>query len=167
MQLTNRFNVAEIKRVLRLGKGAVIRAVNATGDEVPFNPTARTLSVTTTLKAADSGGTFYLNSGTEFVTTLPAPAIGLRFTFVVAAAPATASYTVVTAASANILKGHVLTSQDAGGTADSETSGGDTLTFVDSKAVVGDKAVIESDGTSWFVAASSKVFDGITVTTAT
>ena len=38
-----------------------------------------------------------------------------------------------------MILGHVLTSQDAGGTADSEVSGGDTISFVDGKAVVGDR----------------------------
>lgn len=125
-----------------------------------------TLTATKVLTDADSGSTFYLNSATEFGTTLPPAKLGLEFTFIVAAAPASASYTVVSASSANIIKGHVLTSQDAGGSSDSETSGGDTLTFVDSKAVVGDRAKVSSDGTSWFVVASSKVFDAITITTA-
>ena len=122
------------------------------------------VTATNVITAAENGKTFFLNSATEFVSTLPAPAVGLRFKFIVTAAPASASYTVVTASSANIMLGHVLTSQDAGGTSDSETSGGDTLTFADGKAVVGDSAVFESDGTSWFVVASAKVFDGITIT---
>lgn len=118
------------------------------------------------ITAAESGKTFFLNAATEFASTLPAPAIGLRFTFIVTGAPSGASYTVTTNSSANIMLGHVLTSQDAGGNADSETSGGDTLSFVDSKAVVGDRADFECDGTNWFVRASSKVFDAITITTA-
>ncbi len=124
------------------------------------------VTATNVITAAENGKTFFLNSGTEFVSTLPAPAVGLRYTFVVTAAPASASYTVVTASSANVMLGHVVTSQDAGGSSDSETSGGDTLTFADGKAVVGDCAVFESDGTSWFVRASCKVFDAITITTA-
>lgn len=127
---------------------------------------AEVVAATNEITAAESGSTFYLSAGTEFVSTLPAPALGLRYTFIVAAAPSGASYTVVTNGSANVMLGHVLTSQDAGGSADSETSGGDTLSFVDAKAVVGDRADFESDGTSWFVRASSKVFDAITITTA-
>jgi membrane protein implicated in regulation of membrane protease activity len=127
---------------------------------------AEVVAATNAIAAAESGTTFFLNSGTEFVSTLPAPALGLRFTFVVAAAPASASYTIVTNGSANVILGHVLTSQDAGGTADSETSGGDTITFVDAKAVVGDRVDLECDGTSWFARCSSKVFDAITITTA-
>lgn len=121
---------------------------------------------TNVITAAESGATFFLNSATEFVSTLPAPALGLRFTFIVKAAPSGASYTIVTNASGNVILGHILTSQDAGGSADSETSGGDTISFVDSKAVVGDRVDVICDGTSWFARASSKVFDAITITTA-
>lgn len=129
---------------------------------------AEVVSATNVIAGAESGSTFYLNSATEFVSTLPAPLLGMKFTFIVAAAPSGASYTVITSGAsggANIMVGHILTSQDAGGSADSETSGGDTLSFVDGKAVVGDRATFESDGTSWFVQASSKVFDAITITT--
>lgn len=127
---------------------------------------SETVTATNVITAAESGKTFFLSSATEFVSTLPAPAEGLTYRFIVAAAPSGASYTVVTTSSANIIIGHVLSSQDAGGSADSETSGGDTVSFVDSKAVVGDWAEFTSDGTSWFVRASCKVFDGITITTA-
>lgn len=127
---------------------------------------AEIVAATNTITAQENGKTFFLNHATEFVSTLPAPALGLQYEFIIAGAPSGASYTVVTNGSANIIKGHVLTSQDAGGTADSETSGGDTLTFVDGKAVAGDRAVFRCDGTNWFVSAMSKVFDAITITTA-
>lgn len=136
-----------------------IAAIGASGAEV--------VAATNVIAATESGKTFFLNHATEFVSTLPLPALGLRFRFVVAAAPSSASYTVVTNGSANIIKGHVVSSDlDAGGDADSETSGGDTLTFVDGKAVAGDWADFECDGTNWFVRASCKTFDAITITTA-
>src|SRR5215213_1051351 len=97
------------------------------------------VTATNVITASESGKTFFLNSATEFVSTLPAAAAGLRYSFIVTAAPASASYTVITpgaSGGANIILGHILSSQDAGGSADSETSGGDTITFVDSKAVV-------------------------------
>lgn len=127
---------------------------------------AEVVTATNAIAATENDKTFFLNSATEFVSTLPAPALGLKFTFIVSAAPSGASYTVVTSGSSNVLKGHIVSSQDAGGSADSETSGGDTFSFVDGKAVVGDRAVFESDGTSWFVSAYCKVFDGCTITTA-
>lgn len=151
-------------------EAASLDGLTATAAEINqwCDESVKTETVTTTnvLAASESGKTCYLASATEFVSTLPAPAAGLFFRFIVAAAPSGASYTVVTNSSANIMLGHVLTSQDAGGTADSETSGGDTLSFVDSKAVVGDMAEFFCDGTNWFVRASCKVFDAITITTA-
>lgn len=141
--------------------------VTATAAEInqACDESANTEVVTATnvITASESGKTFFLNSGTEFASTLPAPALGLRFKFVVTAAPSGASYTVVAAAAATIIRGHVLTSQDAGGTADSETTGANALTFVDSKAVVGDWAEFVCDGTNWYVQASCKVFDAITI----
>ncbi len=125
-----------------------------------------TVAATNVITAAESGKTFFLSHATEFVSTLPAPAAGLEFSFVVAAAPAGASYTIVTNSSANIILGHVLSSQDAGGNGDSETSGGDTITLVDGKAVVGDRVDLISDGTNWFARCSCKTFDAITITTA-
>jgi hypothetical protein len=124
-----------------------------------------TVAATNVIAASETGSVFFLSSATEFVSTLPAPAAGLKFSFIVAAAPSGASYTIVTNGSSNIILGHCLSSQDAGGTADSETSGGDTISFVDSKAVVGDRVDVISDGTSWFARCTSKVFDAITITT--
>lgn len=128
--------------------------------------TVETVAATNVITASESGKTFFLSHATEFVSTLPAPAAGLVFEFIVANAPETASYTVVTSGSDNIMVGHILTSEDAGGTSDSEASGGDTYTFVDGKAVIGDRARFISDGTSWFVTGFAAVFDGATITTA-
>jgi len=122
------------------------------------------VAATNVILASESGKTFYLNSATEFVSTLPAPALGLNFTFIVSAAPSGASYTIVTNASANIIKGNVVTSEDAAG--DFETSGADTISFVDGQAVAGDMVVVHSDGTNWFAYGRSKVAAGITLTTA-
>lgn len=122
------------------------------------------VATTNVIAASESGTTFFLNNATEFVSTLPAPAAGLNFKFIVTAAPASASYTIVTNSSANIILGHIVCS--AGGTGDSETSGGDTVSFVDGQAVVGDQCEFECDGTNWFVKGSCKVVAGMTITTA-
>jgi hypothetical protein len=149
------------------GSGTVTVNGTATGS-VTVNKllhTGLTESVTATnvITAAESGSTFFLNSATEFVSTLPAPAAGLRYTFIVVAAPSGASYTVVTNASANIIKGMQICSADAAG--DTGTSD-DTVTFADGQAVAGDMIEIWSDGTSWFIVAKSRVAAGITFTTA-
>ena len=125
---------------------------------------AEVVTATNVITAGESGKTFFLNSATEFVSTLPAPAAGLRYTFIITAAPSGASYTVTTNAAAAIIKGHVLTNDVNSATdADFGTAGEATLTFVDGKAVAGDRADFECDGTNWFVRASCSVFDGITI----
>lgn len=124
---------------------------------------AEVVTATNVIAASENGRTYYLSSATEFVSTLPAPALGLRYTFIVAAAPSGASYTVVTSGSSNIIKGNQNSvAGDAGdfGTAD------DTITFVDGQSVAGDKVEVFSDGTSWFAYAISKVAAGITFTQA-
>jgi hypothetical protein len=122
------------------------------------------VTATNVITAGETGKTFFLNSATEFVSTLPAPALGLSYSFVVTAAPSGASYTVIAASAATIIKGHVLTNDVNSATdADFEVTGALTLTFVDSKAVAGDRADFVSDGTNWFVRASCSVFDAITI----
>jgi hypothetical protein len=125
--------------------------------------TAEIVIATNVIAAAESGSVFFLNATAEFVSTLPAPALGLRYTFVVTGAPSGASYTVIAAGGATIIKGHVVTSQDAGGSGQSSTTGVLTLTFVDGVSVVGDRADFVCDGTNWFVSASAKSFAAITL----
>lgn len=125
-----------------------------------------TVAATNVITADESGKTFFLAAATEFVSTLPAPAAGLRYTFIIAAAPVSASYTVVTNASANVIVGIAVSSEDAAGSVDFEASGCDTITFVDSKAVIGDRIDVISDGTKWYASGVCSVQDAITFTTA-
>jgi hypothetical protein len=119
-----------------------------------------------TLTRSDSGKTFYLDLAGGFAVTLPALELGLTFEFVVRTAPTTA-YTIVTASGANVMKGLVLTTDVNSATdPDLETSGGDTFSFVASKAVAGDTVKMFCDGTSWFARAAVTVFDAATITTA-
>lgn len=128
---------------------------------------AKELTATYSVPVAENGFTYFLNATTEFVTTLPAPFLGAKYRFVVKAAPTGASYTVVTSASANIIKGSVYSADlNAASDGDIETSGADTISLVDSKAVAGDSVDVESDGTSWFARGFCSVFDAITYTTA-
>ena len=127
--------------------------------------TLETVTATNVITAAESGTTFFLNSATEFASTLPAVAAGLWFKFVVVGAPSGASYTVA-GASGTPIHGMVL-SKDLNGATDSGATAGTgvlTLTFVDAKSVKGDTAIFESDGTDWFVVASTGgPFDAITL----
>ncbi len=124
------------------------------------------LTAASTLTTADCGKTFGLNSATEFATTLPAPTAGCRFTFYVKAAPSGASYTILTASSANIFIGH-MRSADLNAASDGDSStADDTITITDAKAVVGDQVILFSDGTSWYYLGSSVAFDALIATQA-
>ncbi len=141
-----------------------VSTASLAGKTVTGPVAVETVAATNVITAAESGTTYFLSHATEFVSTLPLPAAGLKFSFVVANAPETASYTVFSSGGANIIVGHVIVIADAAG--DLETSGGDTVSFVDGQAVVGDRADFISDGTNWFVTAVASVAAGITITTA-
>ncbi len=122
-----------------------------------------TLTTTRTVTAAESGRTFFLNATTGFVSTLPAPAAGLRYTFINILANTSGNHTVVTNGSSNIIKGNQ--NSVAGDAGDSGT-GDDTVNFVANASLAGDKLDLYSDGTSWFAYAISRVAAGMTFTTA-
>lgn len=141
---------------------------NVDGTQRPYATDAvKELTAAYTITAKENGTSFFLNSATEFAVTLPAVAAGLRFRFYVKAAPSGASYTVVSASSANVIVGQVVTTDVNSATdPDFEASGGDTISFVDGKAVKGDWAEVVCDGTNWYTVGASSVFDAITITTA-
>lgn len=154
-----------VEKTLTIGVGGRLVQKNSDGTAVAADLGAEVLTATRTVRPEESGKTFYLNSATEFVTTLPAPALGLNFRFVVKAAPVGANYTIVSSASANIIKGQVYTLDVNSATdPDFETSGGDTVTLVASKSVAGDTVEFFCDGTNWFTRAFCSVFDAITIT---
>jgi len=140
--------------------GDIVEAVFS-GHPSPESP-SEVVTTTNVIAASESGSTFYLDLAGGFVSTLPAPALGLRYTFIVKTAPTTA-YTIVTTGSANIIKGNQ--NSVAGDAGDSGTAD-DTITFVAGQSVAGDKVEVYSDGTSWFAYAISRVAAGITFTTA-
>ena len=120
------------------------------------------LTATNTLTTADCGKTLLLNSATEFATTLPTPTAGCKLSFVVKAAPSSASYTIVTASSGNVFIGHVESADlDASGDGDVSTAD-DTITIADGVAVVGDQLEMISDGTSWYYIGHARTYNGIT-----
>ncbi|HEB28834.1 MAG TPA: right-handed parallel beta-helix repeat-containing protein [Porticoccus sp.] len=123
-----------------------------------YTTTSEVVTSTNVIIASESGKTFYLNAAGGFTSTLPAPAIGLNFKFIVSTAPATA-YIITTNGGDNILQGTYL---DIIGELVS-IAAQDTLNFVASASLVGDSLEVESDGTSWFCTAFSKADGGITV----
>ena len=116
------------------------------------------VTATNVITADETGKTFYLTLAGGFTSTLPAPALGLKFKFIVSTAPTTA-YIITTNGGDNILMGFYL---DIVGEMVAITSQ-DTLNFVENKALAGDCLEVESDGTNWACKAFSKVDGGITV----
>jgi hypothetical protein len=116
------------------------------------------VTTTNVITADEAGTTFYLDAAGGFTSTLPAPAIGLKYKFIVSTAPTTA-YIITTNGGANILQGTYI---DIVGEMVSIASQ-DTLNFVANTALVGDYLEVESDGTSWFCNARSGANGGITV----
>lgn len=143
----------------------ILDGVTATAAEINqyCDESARgeTVTATNVITAAESGKTFFLSSGTEFASTLPAPAAGLRYKFVVAAAPSGANYTVKTNGDANIIHGQISTAETSG--VDVVTAAAaDIINFVSNLSIIGDYCEVESDGTSWFLSGMCKVQDGMT-----
>jgi len=121
------------------------------------------VSATNIITPGETGTTFFLNSTTEFVSTLPTPEAGLEFTFIVKAAPSGASYTIVTKGGADILIGMVTcaTADDLG----AYDNNADVITFVNGASIVGDWVRVISDGTSWYYSGACHVAEGITTGT--
>lgn len=123
------------------------------------------LTAAKTVTAAESGKTFYLNSSTEFACTLPTPALGLEYTFIVKAAPSGASYTIVSASGTDNIHGVAVSAADAGGSVDTTAgTAADTITFVDGQALQGDRVHLECDGTYWYADGLCSDEDAITFT---
>lgn len=124
------------------------------------------VAATNTITAAESGSVFFLSNATEFNSVLPAPALGLRYTFIVSAAPSGANYTITangSGAGNDIIKGLAVCAANAAGdfgTAD------DTVSFVSAQSVAGDRVEFWTDGTSWFAHGFCSVAAGITFTDA-
>src|SRR5437867_3499131 len=129
---------------------------------VPLNDTrkrAETVITTNVITADESGKTFFLALAGGFTSTLPAPAAGLNFRFIVAIAPTTA-YIIVTNASANIMYGMM---EERAGTAGVAGAARDTFNFVANQAIIGDWVDFESDGTNWYYHGMVDVAAGNTV----
>jgi len=135
--------------------GDVISQINDVSTSVEAVTSANTIT------ASESGKTFFLNSATGFASTLPAPAAGLRFTFIVTVAPTTGNHTIVTSGSANIIDGNSFISPDAVGV---PAVNEDSINFVANQAAIGDNCTLWSDGTKWYVNAFARVAAGVTFT---
>lgn len=118
------------------------------GPQSSLTATSALVGATVVLTAADSGKTL-INASTSASPswTLPAPANGLKFSFV--CGNTTTGFTVTSAAAVI----HFKTS--ASGTVLTSTT---TLTNTQGTAIVGDTISIVCDGTAWWMTAISGIF---------
>lgn len=147
---------------ITLGGTAITATASEINQHCDESANVETVTSANVLTAAESGKTFFLDADTEFSSTLPTPAAGLRYTFIVADAPACADYTILASGGANIIKGHVLTSDVTGCCAEDSATGNDRINFEACVALEGDRVDLISDGTSWFARASSAAAGAIT-----
>jgi hypothetical protein len=123
-----------------------------TGKTVAGPETSEVVTAANILTAAESGKTFYLDALAGFLTTFPAPALGLVYRFVVKTAPTSNGYTFApNGGTADIIVVHV-TSLEINDTVDGIIDdNADLLTLVANSAAKGDYLEARSDGTSWYV----------------
>ena len=143
-------------------------AQSITGQKTLTTPlyTAAVEVVTTTnvITAAESGTTFFLNLAGGFTSTLPAPAAGLYFKFIISTSPTTA-YIIGTNAGADIMIGGINELEIDTNSDGPYDANADTFNFVANIAVVGDWVEFISDGTSWFFTGQTNADGGVTTST--
>lgn len=153
------FNAGNLKdRIMRdsFPSESIAKLFRDIGDSC-VNNNVETVAATNAITADESGSTFFLSHATEFDSTLPAPAAGLRYRFIVAAAPVGAAYTVT--ATAAVVEGLAVVNGATVAAANESL-----ITFTASAAVVGDWCEVVSDGTSWFVSGQAQAATGIAFT---
>jgi hypothetical protein len=118
-----------------------------------------TITAAKTLTKDDNGKTYFLNNATGFATTLPAPAAGLNFKFILKAVLSSGDHTVVTSGAAAIIEGHIVVA-------------GAVVLGVNEKQVnfkvtagdVGDYVELTCDGTKWYLHGGAGASAGMTLT---
>lgn len=119
------------------------------------------VTATNVITAAESGKTFFLHAAAGFTSTLPAPALGLSFTFIVKSTATSNGYTITTNGGADIIYGVQVVAAD-GGAADT-ASADDTVVFAHTNALPGDRAEFVSDGTNWYMTAATAAVNALTI----
>ncbi len=140
-------------------------AIAATADEInqaaDVSAMFETVITTNVIAASENGKTFFLSLAAGFTSTLPAPAAGLRFRFIVKTSPTGAPYIIATNGGDNVMFGMML---ERAGTAGVAGSAEDTFNFVHNQSIVGDWVEFWSDGTNWYYHGMVDVAAGNTVT---
>ena len=122
-------------------------------------PATETVTAAKNLTEAHNGMTFFLAALAGFEITLPLPKAGLRYSFVVATAPTSVGYTIVTNGGANIIQGWSVTA--ATGAANLAVNE-DKITLVHNQAIAADRVDLICDGTNWYVGAVVSVVAAVT-----
>ena len=128
------------------------------------------LTATTSLTPSDSGKVFFLNSATEFTTTLPSVAdagAGFNVKFIIKAAPSGANYVISEKASSDTNKIIVngINELEVDDNEDGVYNAGCTfINFIASLAVAGDWVELLCDGTNWYATGQTNADAGITAT---
>lgn len=171
----NKLSDPVVSGVMRFSKNAAmaVQQPNGTWADISLEEllaldattNVETLAAARTLTADDSGKTLFLGLADGFTVTLPAPAAGLNFEFIVSVAPTTA-YILTTDSGADVMIVEVDELTKTVGTEDGVyDDNADTLNFVASTAVVGDRVKMLSDGTSWFVHGLVNAIGAVTTST--
>lgn len=128
------------------------------------NNLAEIVATTNVITAAETGTTFFLNLAGGFTSTLPAPALGLRYRFIVMTAPTT-NYVIATNGGANIMVvsvNELETDTTEDGPSDDDA---DTLNFVANVALPGDYVDVFCDGTKWYALGQTRADGAVTTST--
>jgi len=125
------------------------------------------LTQTTSLTPTDSGKVFFLNSGSEFTTTLPSVAdagAGWSCKFIVKIAPVGDAYIITekTSADTNIIITNGINELETDtGTDGLNNAGHTTISFAASVAIQGDWVELLCDGTNYYATGQTKADGGI------
>jgi hypothetical protein len=119
------------------------------------------VTATNTLTAEESGKTCYLDAAAGFVTTLPAAALGLHFTFIVKTSPTSNGYTI-TGDPADVIYGTVAANGAETIVNGIAAAAADNVILVHNQSIIGDRLEFVSDGTNWYVSGHVNTFAALT-----
>lgn len=151
---------------LKIGGVTVTASADELNQVADSSARYEVVTATNVLTAAESGKVFFLHAAAGFLTTFPAPALGLEYEFIVKTAPTSVGYTFApNGGTANILVVNVAAleiNDTVDGISDDDA---DLVTLVANQAAVGDRLVARCDGTKWFLTGQIKLTAGLTAAT--
>ena len=115
------------------------------------------------IEATECGTTYFIDASGEAEYDITLPAIGdvsagCKFVFIVTNAPESGNYIIKTDTLEDVIIGGTYESGAAGG---AFVTTGDTITFADGSAVLGDKVIMVSNGSAFYTTAFANVVAGI------